>query len=342
MKILTENEVCERALRKIGATAIRSTGPREAEMTEAAYWHDMVIGHLAARKRTWWLVPNTVTRVLRPFTWNYELGQFLLPNGGVNGVQAVIDVWIGSAGGVGVDAYPNTPGWRPPRDDMDVGPDVELNGLVRLGKVRRQEWEGVQVVDLPFPLGGNVVPPTTQPWWPPPPGTQWWLDYWPESCGVRPPWCLPDACWPWSEPPADWCPPWDCQPPFWCFLPAGGRTQYGKPNFVYIDRGPKPSISFSPAPDAGGPYTVRILFQTYSPDFVSGQGYTSQSQMRETWNLYRVTALAAQIGNGPVRKLPADEVNDMKKEAASLLTDLENWDDDEQAGSGRVTFFNGI
>ena len=54
-------------------------------------------------------------------------------------------------------------------------------------------------------------------------------------------------------------------------------------------------------------------------------------------------ALAAQIGNGPVRKLPADEVRDMKAEAGGLLTDLEAYEDHEQANEPRrVEFYGGI
>jgi hypothetical protein len=359
VRLLTTDEICERALRKIGATAIRSAGSREAEVAEAKYWLDMVVGHIGARKRTWWLVPATATFVLRPYVWAYDMNQILGPRQANNGIQSVVDVWIGSRGEGGVDAYPNTPGWQPARDDEGVGPRIEPNGLIRMGHVRRQEWEGIQVVDLP-PLPGCGIP-TLPPWWPPPPGTDlppWW---WGEGCGA-PPWCAPGASPPWPPCPLDWTPPADFVPPDGCrpiicppgvppwqpsepplpFFHPAGRTQFGRPQFAYIDRGDKPKLFVSPCPDSRGPYTIRVLFQTYAPDFVSAEGNTRQGLLRDTWNLCIVTQLAHRIGNGPVRKLPADEVRDMKDEAASLLLDLEAYDDEEQAGPERIAYFDGI
>lgn len=271
MRILTQNEICERALRKIGATAIRSAGARPEEMNETRYWLDMLMGHVGARKRTWWLVQNTATAVLTPGIWNYDLATLLGPRTTAGGIQAIVDVWIGDNGTPGTDAYPNVGGWQPEEDDEGTRPLVERNGLLRLGNLRRQEWEAVQVVDLP----DNV-------------------------------------------------------------------KQTGRPQFCHVDRNDKPSISFSPCPDDGGPYTIRVLFQSYSPDFVSAQGNTTLARARETWNLCIVTGTAREIGNGPVRKLPADEVREMKMEFDSLLTDLENYDDEEQAGPGRVAFWNGL
>lgn len=271
MRILTRNEICERALRKIGATAIRSAGSRAEEVEEASYWLDMLMGHIAARKRTWWLVPNTAEFTLTAGVWNYSLDQILGPTQAAGGVQAIIDVWLANANGAGIDSFPDVPGWIPLQDDEGTHPTYEVNGLLRLGVLRRQEWEGIQSVDLP---------------------TQ--------------------------------------------------NPQTGSPRFCYIDRGEKPSISFSPCPDAGGPYTIRALFQTYSPDFVSAQGINPLAMARETWNLCIVTGLARQLANGPVRKAPADEIRDMKEEYLSLLLDLESYDDEEQAGPGRVAYNSGI
>ena len=270
MRIMSENEICERALRKIGATAIRSAGSRAEEIAEAKYWLDMEIGHIAARKRTWWLVPQTAVFTLTPNVWSYDLNQVLTPQQSLNGIQAVVDIWLATSGVAGPDQYPNIPGWLPVSDDSGVFPEVEPNGLIRLGHVRRQEWESVQVVELPT------------------------------------------------------------------------GTQTGSPRFYYVDRADRPTLKVSPCPDTNGPYTLRVLFQTYSPDFVSAQGNVRLAMLRQTWNLCIVTRLAHQLGNGPIRKLPADEVRDMMAEGNSLLTDLEAYDDEEQAGPGRVSYYDGV
>lgn len=356
MRVLTVNEICERALRKIGATAIRSAGSRDAEVTETKYWLDMVVGRIAARQRSWWLVPQTAMVTLTPGVWSYDLNQLLGPQQAKDGIQAVVDVWMGASGAGGPDAYPNVPGWLPATDDTQVGPQVEPNGMIRLGHVRRQEWESIQVVDLPVSGSGSGLPSDMTPDW-------LWLPSPPASApSSAPPWWNPLAAWPpVSWPPSPW--PFTPSPPapmlpamapsFWNpayywpptpapILPSGTGTQFGCPRFVYIDRGDRPTLQVSPCPDWNNTYTLRVLFQTYSPDFVSAQGGTRMGLLRETWNLCIVTLTAHQVGNGPVRKLPADEVRDMKVEGNELLTELEAYDADEQAGLGRVSYNNGV
>jgi hypothetical protein len=63
-------------------------------------------------------------------------------------------------------------------------------------------------------------------------------------------------------------------------------------------------------------------------------------EVRENWHLFLVTALAAEIGNGPVRKLPADEVREMQVTAKALLYDLMDYDSHEQADEPRLVAVN--
>ena len=272
MRLLTQNEVCERALRKIGATAIRSAGSRAEEMAEARYWLDMVIGHLGARKRTWWLVQKTGTFPLLPNVPTYDLNAALGPNLAPGGVQFVVGVWISTPQNlgpnayppVGVSDYPSSPGLTYPTDAAnDVG-TWEANGELHLPMLAREEWQGVQT------------------------------------------------------------------------------PQLGTPQFCYVDRQAKPTISFSPVPDTGGPYTANVIFQSYTPDFVSPIGNTNMAPLRQSWNLCIVSLLAKQLGNGPIRKLPKDEVDEMRREADQLLFDLEAYDDMEQADPKRAVFYNGV
>ena len=95
----------------------------------------------------------------------------------------------------------------------------------------------------------------------------------------------------------------------------------------------------SPPPDTVQPYGVRVLFQSFPIDQTAGVSNAKMTQIRTAWNLWVVTALAAQIANGPVRKLPADEVADMKKEAMQLRDELEAYDSQEQANEPRRVFY---
>lgn len=236
------NFVLQRVLRKIGAYPISSSGPRPAEMEEARYWFDMVVGHLAGRKRTWWLVDRTATFALIAGQREYQLDDVLAPDETADGLQAVIGMWI---------------------DDAATGVELE-----RVSLLRREEFEGL--------IGGAV-------------------------------------------------------------------NDTGVPSSAHIDRQQKPLLRFLQAPDAARSYQARVLFQTYAPDLTAGRDIAKIERFRSTWNLYLVAAVSAVVGNGPVRKLPADEVRDMKADAEGYLRDLEAYDDHEQHDEPQqVRFSNGI
>ena len=236
------NFVLQRALRKIGAFPVSSSGAKPAEMEEARYWFDMVVGHLAARKRTWWLVPETATFALVAGQKEYALADLMPLDDAEDGLQAVVAVWV---------------------DDATTGATL---GEVSI--LRRQEYEGE------VGYAANAVGP-------------------PASC--------------------------------------------------HIDRTQRPVLKFVQAPDAAGSYRARVLYQTYAPDLRSGRDIKKLERFRTTWTLYLTLAVAAQIADGPVRKLPRDEVQDMKRDAAAALHDLESYDDHEQHDEPVVVqFHNGI
>lgn len=240
-QILSVADYCKRALRKIGSYSINDAGAEPEEMEEARFWLDMIVGHQAARKRTWWLTPTTATFALETGTQEYDLDAMLAPTASARGEQFVIQAFL---------------------DDADTGEAIHEISLRS-----RREWEETEQ-----------------------------------------------------------------------------RQRTGTPDCAYVDRQQSPTMLVSPVPDATRSYQVRLVFQSYSPNF-AGMAWNNRTgtAMRSSWNLWLVTALAAQIGNGPVRKLPADEVRDMKQEAGSLLTDLEAYEDHEQANEPhRVQFYGGI
>jgi hypothetical protein len=238
-RLLEIREICEQALGKIGAFATRSSGARPEEMERARYWLDMVVGHVAARQRAWWLVPRTGVITLAPGQSTYNL-QTALGAQAPDGVQFVIKLLLDEAGS---------------------GRNVHEVSILR-----REEWEAIE-----------------------------------------------------------------------------NPLRAGAPEVAYVDRNRVPTLMLSPVPDSNRPYRLRVVFQQFGSDMTKNKGVDKTYAIRESWNLYLVTALAAQIGNGPVRKLPADEVKDMKDEARQLLFDLEAYDGQEQASEPRqVSYYNGI
>lgn len=121
------------------------------------------------------------------------------------------------------------------------------------------------------------------------------------------------------------------------------KARTGTPEAIYIDRQTSPTAYLYPTPSDGGDWRVRLVYQAYSADFVKAKPTDKAYQMRPTWNLWMVTELAAQIGAGPVRRLPADEVREMRQEATRYRNELEAYDAHEQADENRrVGYWNGI
>lgn len=259
-------EICERALRKIGAFAIRSSGARPEEVEETRYWLDMVISHQTSRMRTWWMVPSSGTFPLTAGIPSYDLNAALGTAQAPDGLQFIINTYLYNTA---------------------TGQDIH-----ELPQLRRQEWES-----------RFLVGPTTS-----------LQDY-------------------------DTAPE---NPYQWGYDSGAPSINPGVPTVCYIDRQQKPTIQVSPTPDAAQPYGIRVLFQSLSTDFADQNRPLNDRtyKLRTAWNLWVITATAAQIANGPVRKLPADEVADMKKEAMELRNDLEAYENQEQANEPRRVFYH--
>lgn len=230
--LLSIGQICELALRKIGSYAINDDGAREVEMEVTRHWLDLIVGHVAARRRTWWLVPETGTITLLPRQSEYALAAAV---GATEGVQHVVDVW----------AVETASGQR---------------SMVTIA--RRDEWDARQ--------------------------------------------------------------------------PSESQV----PQMVYVDRTSDPQIHVWPTPPDPARHTLAVTFQRFSTDMRQGRITQDMPDLRQTWNLYLVTALAYEIGNGPVRKLPADEVREHLVRAEQLLAELEQYEGLEQASQPRQIVYN--
>lgn len=122
------------------------------------------------------------------------------------------------------------------------------------------------------------------------------------------------------------------------------KTRAGEPEAAWIDRTRWPVLHVYPTPSAATrALKVRIVYQTMSSSFSNLPFNDKTYALHECWNLWMVTALAAEIGSGPVRRLPKDEVDDMNRKAERLRLDLEAYDQFEQADEPRqVAFWDGI
>jgi hypothetical protein len=77
--LLSAREICERALRLIGAYSLVDSQADAEEMREALHWLDLVVGELSGTERVLWLVPDTLTLPLAAGKSVYNLLDDLSP-----------------------------------------------------------------------------------------------------------------------------------------------------------------------------------------------------------------------------------------------------------------------
>lgn len=105
------------------------------------------------------------------------------------------------------------------------------------------------------------------------------------------------------------------------------KTLSGVPKQIYIDRlssATEQKVYIYPVP-ADSTYSLRLTFQSYPTDMLGGSAAGSGNVAHgfaDEWQLWLITALAAQIGDGPVRRLPVAETDRLKNDAGLLLAQL--------------------
>lgn len=111
------------------------------------------------------------------------------------------------------------------------------------------------------------------------------------------------------------------------------KSASGKPDRIYVDRLADPQVYVYPVPGTGTSYSLRLLTQNYAPDMTKQQGKLSTGIPPE-WNEFLILSVAARIGNGPVRRLPVNEVRNLYDLAGRLERDLDAYANRERPLSG--------
>lgn len=91
MRVLKNSEICERALRKIGAFPTTESAARPEYLAEALLWLDMMIGHVTGTRDVYWLKPATLSLTLVGGTQTYDLRTALGSSFPVDGINFVTD-----------------------------------------------------------------------------------------------------------------------------------------------------------------------------------------------------------------------------------------------------------
>jgi hypothetical protein len=125
----------------------------------------------------------------------------------------------------------------------------------------------------------------------------------------------------------------------WEGRPTSGQTS--QPCMALVDRNVPVTLRIAPKPQFVAPATwsLELVIQQIPMDFTLANEERAM-RMRSCFNLWVVKALAAEIGDGPVRRLPSEETDRWKKEADTHWADLLAMDMQENTSAPPCTAYN--
>ncbi len=115
------------------------------------------------------------------------------------------------------------------------------------------------------------------------------------------------------------------------FFQENDRDATGTPEMLFIDRANDEQTAWPwPIPTVGT-FQIRLHLQTYAKSVLveDGAGDTAHGFSQE-WQRWLVHATAADIGDGPVRKVPKADILDWRREATSARAALEAFSNKEK------------
>lgn len=107
----------------------------------------------------------------------------------------------------------------------------------------------------------------------------------------------------------------------------------GTPHSIYIERKTSPSAFVVP-PTSLTTDRLLVTGQEYSPDVTQENGQVDH-RFPAAWQRAMILQLAADIGSGPVIKLPRDELKDLKEDAGTAFRRLDAFNNREQVRKAR-------
>ncbi len=118
------------------------------------------------------------------------------------------------------------------------------------------------------------------------------------------------------------------------------KDKSGVTDRIYIDRlNDDQNIYVYPVVDETG-YSIRLLCQTYAPNLLGGtpsEGGNVRHGFSTEWQRFLILQNAADIGSGPVRRLPASEIADIRQQAEMSRSRLMTYSNREKVSQPRRT-----
>ena len=117
------------------------------------------------------------------------------------------------------------------------------------------------------------------------------------------------------------------------------KTESGRTTKIFIDRLTDDQNLYVHPQVTDATYSLGLIVQVYSPSVLAGAKIDGNLAhgFSAGWQRFLVNATAAEIGSGPVRRLPLAEVTDIRAQAAVSLANLFGYANREKVSEPRRT-----
>lgn len=112
-------------------------------------------------------------------------------------------------------------------------------------------------------------------------------------------------------------------------------NQENLPEYCFVEKKEEPILHLLPAPGTGIT-RLRIEGQKFAPDVTDENGQI-ETGYPSAWELWLSEELAVRLGSGHILKLPKNELDDLKRDAAGLKEALETYANRENVRRPRFT-----
>ena len=290
-RLLSARGIGELALQKVGAYTPNDEGADPNELDRALEWMEIEIAELAEVHRPQWLVPATLTVGLEADEKSFDLADRAGADYPSLGVAYPISAWINSlTGSLAYDAQ---------TANFAVGGTITGATSGATARITEIDDDGstgtltVSRIDGAF-IDDEIITGSSG-----------------GSATVN-------GDYPYSN--------------TWTQVDMVRRTDYeanddgvsGEPTIVYIDRlNDRPQVYVNPVP-SDDTTSLRIVVQTYARSVIGDLSEDESGDVNHGfargWQKWLVNQTAQAIGNGPVRRLDANTLRDIRAEAAASLT----------------------
>ena len=313
--VYSAKELCERALRAIGAFPVTDSAADGEQLREAMTWLDLILAENAGINKLLFLIPSPtlVQFTITNGTGAYDLIAALGANAPVDGVQFPVAAYLSrTAGNETVASFASVPDTiilgltatdlTTPANIPDGTTVVAVNYTT--GEVTLSAPCAIQVGDS---LQFSTAPSPT--------------DLIVTAIGQltnyrRHPIPLVKR----DE-----------------FMATHNPAETGPPRMVYIDRLPDSQLYIFPTPQVSDPssYILELDVQTYAPNVAPAGVTGTQPQgsvltnFRQSWQRYLIAQLSHDLGCGPIFKIQEQSLNRFGKMAADAKGRLEAFENRE-------------